>query len=208
MFLPFLLRLLGAAAFPLIVLSVLSTPVFGVDVLSLPKRGKGPAGLSIGLMSIRTLVQVYVWLGWAAYCSALALRYVSNPMVDSTLGYYATAFLAANVPIAFLALKESAVVDSNEERNRVRGGTVLYHVITVIGFLTFSLTPQLMLGPYGWVVDNVIPTDERITMAQLQREAALGGAHAQYQLGVVYAEGRLVPRDPRRAERRLSASAR
>ena len=105
MFLPFMLRLLGGAAFPLFVLSVLSTPVFGVEALSLPKRGRGPVGLSVGLMVVRTATQVYVWLGWAAYCSALALRYASSPAVDNTLGYYASAFLAANVPIAFLVLK-------------------------------------------------------------------------------------------------------
>ena len=95
----------GGAVFPLFVLSVLSTPVFGVDALSLPKRGSGPIGLSVGLMLVRTSTQVYVWLGWAAYCASLALRYTSSPMVDNTAGYYGAAFLAANIPIAFLALK-------------------------------------------------------------------------------------------------------
>ena len=82
MFLPFMLRLLGGAAFPLCVLSVLSTPVFGIEALSLPRRGKGPVGLSIGLMVVRTAIQVCVWLTWAAYCSALAFRYASSPGVD------------------------------------------------------------------------------------------------------------------------------
>lgn len=201
MFLSFMLRLLGGAAFPLVVLSVLSTPVFGIVALSLPKRGKGPIGLSIGLMSVRTCIQVYVWLGWATYCAALALRYVSSPAVDNTLGYYAAAFIGANVPIAFLALKESAVIASDEERSRARAGTVFYRVVTLVGFLAFCLTPQSMSGPYRWVVENAIPTEERITMAQLQRSAALGDRNAQHQLGIVYTEGRLVPRDPRRAER-------
>ena len=64
-----------------------------------------------------------------------------------------------------------------------------------------------MSGPYGWVVRNIVPTVERIAMAQLQREAALGDIDTQYQLGMVYAEGRLVPRDPKQAERwHLSAA--
>ena len=201
MFLPFMLRLLGGAAFPLVVLSVLSTPVFGIVALSLPQRGKGPVGLSIGLMSIRTFIQVYVWLGWTAYCSALALRYASSPTVDNTLGYYAAAFIGANVPIAFLALKESAVIASDEERSRALAGTVFYRVVTLVGFLAFCLTPQSMSGPYGWVVEHAIPTEDRIAMAQLQRAAALGDRNAQHRLGVVYTEGRLVPHDPRRAER-------
>ena len=207
MFLPFMLRLLGGAAFPLFVLSVLSTPVFGVEALSLPKRGRGPVGLSVGLMVVRTATQVYVWLGWAAYCSALALRYASSPAVDNTLGYYASAFLAANVPIAFLVLKESAVIETDEARSRIRGGTALYRAITVIGFLAFCITPQLMSGPYGWVVQNIVPTNERIALAQLQRAAALGNPDAQYQLGAVYSEGRLVSRDPKQGERWHLAAA-
>lgn len=205
MFLPFMLRLLGGAAFPLFVLSVLSTPVFGIEALSLPRRGKGPVGLSIGLMVVRTGMQVYVWLAWAAYCAALASRYASSPGVDNTLGYYASAFLAANVPIAFLALKESAVIDTDDAR--MRGGTALYRAITVIAFLAFCLTPQLMSGPYSWVVENIVPTDKQIAMAQLERQAALGDIDAQYQLGVVYAEGQLVPGDPTRAEQWYLAAA-
>ena len=58
-----------------------------------------------------------------------------------------------------------------------------------------------MSGPYGWVVENIVPTNERIALAQLQREAALGDMDAQHHLGGVYAEGRLVPRDPKQAER-------
>ena len=207
MFLPFMLRLLGGAAFPLFVLSVLSTPVFGIEALSLPRRGKGPAGLSVGLMVVRTWIQIYVWLGWAAYCSALAFRYASSPVVDNPLGYYASAFLAANVPIAFLALKESAVIDTDEARSRMRGGTALYRAITVSGFLAFCLSPQLMSGPYGWMVRNIVPTSERIALAQLQREAALGDIDAQHRLGTVYAEGQLLPENPKQAERwHLSAA--
>lgn len=207
MFLPFMLRLLGGAAFPLFVLSVLSTPVFGIEALSLPRRGKGPVGLSIGLMVVRTAVQVYVWLAWAAYCSALAFRYASSPGVDNTLGYYASAFLAANVPIAFLALKESAVIESDDARSRMRSGTALYRAITVIGFLAFCFTPQLMSGAYGWMVVNIVPTAEQIAMAQLQRQAALGDIDAQHHLGAVYAEGRLVPSDPTQTERWHLAAA-
>ena len=207
MFLPFMLRLLGGAVFPLFVLSVLSTPVFGVDALSLPKRGSGPVGLSVGLMLVRTSTQVYVWLGWAAYCASLALRYTSSPMVDNTAGYYGAAFLAANIPIAFLALKESAVIETDDERSRMRSGAALYRTITSFGFVVFCIGPQMMLGPYGWMVENIIPTDERIEVAELLREAALGDADAQHELGVVYGEGRLVRRDSRRAERWHLAAA-
>ena len=120
MFLPFLLRLLGGSVVPLFLLSVLSTPVFGVDALSLPKRGRGPVGLSIGLVTLRTVTQTHIWIGWAAYCAALALRYAASPWVENPVAYFGSAFLAANLPITFLALKESAVIETGEERTRMQ----------------------------------------------------------------------------------------
>ena len=127
MFLAFLLRLLGGAAIPLFLLSVLSTPVFAVDPLSLPIRDKkeNPPALAYTLMGTRLAIQVYVWLGWAAYCTALALRYTSQSSVTNPMAFYVVAFIAVNVPIAFLAVKESAVVENDRERQRLRRGTAL-----------------------------------------------------------------------------------
>ena len=65
MFLPFALRLIGGSVFPLFLLSVLSTPIFGVDALSLPKRDdrESPAALAYSLLFTRTAIQFYVWCG-------------------------------------------------------------------------------------------------------------------------------------------------
>ena len=207
MFLPFLLRLLGGAVFPLFLLSVLSTPVFGVDALSLPKRGKGPLGLNIGLVTVRTLAQSYIWLGWAAYCAALALRYAASPWVDSPAAYYGSAFIAANLPITFLALKESAVTETDGERRQMQGGTAFYRIVTLTAFMIFCIAPQLMRAPYGWMVQRIIPSDTRIEVAELLREAVLGDAEAQYRLASVYAESRVVAHDPGEADRWHVAAA-
>jgi len=201
MFLPFLLRLLGGSVFPLFLLSVLSTPVFGVDALSLPERGKGPVGLSIGLMTVRFAAQTYIWFGWAAYCAALALRYTASPWVDNSMAYYGAAFIAANLPITFLALKESAVTESEGKRKRIQKGTAFYRIVTLTAFMVFCISPQLMRGPYGWMVESIVPSDRRIEVAELLREAALGDADAQHNLAVAYADGRLVASDRREAER-------
>ena len=208
MFLPFLLRLFGGSIFPLFLLSVLSTPVFGVDALSLPKRGKGPVGLSIGLMLVRSAAQTYIWLGWAAYCVALALRYTESPSVDNSIVYYAAAFIAANLPITFLALKESAVTETDGQRYRIQRGTAFYRIVTLTAFMIFCISPQLMRGPYGWMVERIVPSDSRIEVAELLREAMLGDAEAQYQLATAHAEGRLVARDRSEAERWHLAAAR
>ena len=201
MFLPFLLRLLGGSVFPLFLLSVLSTPVFGVDALSLPKRGKGPVGLSIGLMVIRVAAQTYIWFGWAAYCAALALRYTESPWVDNSIVYYGAAFIAANLPITFLALKESAVTESDGGRNRIQRGTAFYRVVTLTAFMIFCISPQLMRGSYGWMVESIVPSDRRIEVAELLREAIRGDADAQHNLAIAYAEGRLVAGDRVTAKR-------
>ena len=73
---------------------------------------------------------------YRAYSGAVAMPSDAVRSGAHPLGYYASDFLAANVPIAFLALKESAVVETDEARSRMRGGTALYRAITVIGFLS------------------------------------------------------------------------
>ena len=75
------------------------------------------------------------------------------------------------------------------------------------GFIIFCITPRLMSGPYGWMVESIVPTDKRIEVAELLREAALGDALAQHQLGTAYAQGHVVARDPRAAERWHLAAA-
>jgi hypothetical protein len=209
MFLPFVLRLIAGSVFPLFLLSILSTPIFGIDALSLPKRNvrEGPVALAYSLLFTRTAVQFYVWCGWAAYCAALVLRYTNNPMVHNSVLYYATAFLALNVPIAFLAVKESAVMVSDGERTRLRNGAALYRIVTILTFVVFCVLPQHMRAPYGWLVESIVPTDQRIEVSELLRDAALGDAYAQNALGHAYAEGRLLSLDPSESERWHLAAA-
>ena len=209
MFLPFALRLIGGSVFPLFLLSVLSTPIFGVDALSLPKRDdrESPAALAYSLLFTRTAIQVYVWCGWAAYCAALVLRYTNNSLVESPVPYYATAFLALNAPIAFLAVKEGAVIVSEGERARLRHGAALYRTVAIVAFAVFCVLPQHMRGPYGWVVESIIPTEQRIEVSELLREAVLGDPYAQNALGHAYADGALLPIDPAESARWHLAAA-
>ncbi len=207
MFLPFALRLIGGSVFPLFLLSILSTPIFGVDALSLPKRDdkESPLALAYSLLFTRTAIQFYVWCGWAAYCAALVLRYTNNPLVDSPVPYFATAFLALNAPIAFLAVKEGAVIVSDGERARLRHGAALYRAI--VAFVVFCVLPQHMRGPYGWLVESIIPTEQRIEVSELLREAVLGDPYAQNELGHAYAEGALLPINPAESARWHLAAA-
>lgn len=198
MLLPFVLRLVAGSVFPLFLLSILSTPVFGVEPLSVPRLTdkERPKTLAYSLLFTRTAVQFYVWCGWAAYCAALVLRYTNNPLVDNSVPYFATAFLALNVPVAFLAIKERAVTLSDGEQLRLRNGTALYRTATIVAFVLFCILPQHMRGPYGWFVERIIPTVQGIEATELLREAASGDPDAQNALGLAYAEGRLLPVDP------------
>ena len=209
MFLPFVLRLIAGSVFPLFLLSILSTPVFGVEPLTVPRLTdkERPPALAYSLLFTRTAIQFYVWCGWAAYCAALVLRYTNNPLVESSVAYFATAFFALNVPIAFLAIKERAVALSDGEQLQLRNGAALYRTVTIVTFVIFCILPQHMRGPYGWFVERIVPTVHRIEVTKLLREAALGDPHAQNALGRAYAEGQLVPRDRKESARWHLAAA-
>jgi TPR repeat protein len=169
-----------------------------VEPLSVPRLTdkERPKALTYSLLFTRTAVQFYVWCGWAAYCAALVLRYTNNPLVENSVPYFATAFLALNVPVAFLAIKERAVTLSDGEQLRLRNGTALYRTATIVAFVLFCILPQHMRGPYGWFVERIIPTVQGIEATELLREAASGDPDAQNALGLAYAEGRLLPADP------------
>ena len=59
-------------------MSVLGTPVFGVAALTWPTGATRRGPVRLALMGTRTLFQLYVWVGWAAYCASLVLRYTSH----------------------------------------------------------------------------------------------------------------------------------
>ena len=64
-----------------------------------------------------------------------------------------------------------------------------------------------MRAPYGWLVESIVPTEQRIEVSELLRDAALGDAYAQNALGHAYAEGRLLRLDPSESERWHLAAA-
>ena len=67
MFLPFVLRLIAGSVFPLFLLSLLSTPFFGVEPLTVPRltNKERPLALALAysLLFTRTAIQFYVWCG-------------------------------------------------------------------------------------------------------------------------------------------------
>ena len=96
---------------------------------------------------------------------------------------------------------------SDGEQLRLRNGAALYRTATIVTFVLFCILPQHMRGPYGWFVERIIPTVQRIEVTELLREAALGDPDAQNALGFAYADGQFLPVDPAESARWHLAAA-
>jgi TPR repeat protein len=186
----FLLQLVAGSVVPLFVFSILEIPILGIVALTFPQRDAKAPLATRAVSGLRSLVQAYIWLGWAAYCASLAIDYTSDPMVSQPWMFFVTALLVANLPIAFLKLKGKMGTESDDELGRLQEGTHLCRALTIVGFALFSLSPQLMAMPYGWlgVASNDVAVDASIE--EVMEAAQRGVPTAQYRLGVMYAEGR------------------
>ena len=89
----------------------------------------------------------------------------------------------------------------------LRHGAALYRTVAIVAFAVFCLLPQHMRGPFGWLVESIIPTEQRIEVSELLREAVLGDPYAQNALGHAYADGALLPIDPAESARWHLAAA-
>ena len=153
LYLSFLIQLIAGSALPILLFAILEMPLFGLVALTFPLRDRNAPLKSHAVAGLHACGQAYLWFGWAAYCASLTITIAADPRVSDPWVYYLTALFVANVPIAFLRVKEKMAVDSEEELSRLRGGSNLCRGITVVGFSLFCLTPQLMTTPYGWFVE-------------------------------------------------------
>ena len=153
MYLSFLIQLIAGSALPILLFAILEMPLFGLVALTFPLHDRNAPLKSHAIAGLHAFGQVYIWFGWAAYCASLAITIAADPRVSDPWVYYLTALFVANVPIAFLRVKEKMALDSEEELSRLRVGSNLCRAITVLGFALFCLTPQLMAAPYGWFVE-------------------------------------------------------
>ena len=209
MFLTFALRLAGGSVLPIFLLSILEVPLIGLVPLTLSPRDPTAGWRDRALSTLRALTQTYIWFGWAAYCALLAISYVLDPGVTQRWAYFATAFVALNGPIAFLAIRERMTIHSDEEGRRLEAGTTLYRGLTVVGFAVFCMAPPLMHLPYGWLIGRYegAALEMASNAEDLMRMADLGIPRAQHTLGVRYRDGQGVPQDDTEALRLWRAAA-
>jgi hypothetical protein len=150
LFLTFLVLLLGGSVVPILIFS--SSEMFGLTGQAVHRHEPGRPWKVRAALGAWSLAQGYIWLGWAAYCTSLALWHASDPAVRDPWPYYVTVLVAACVPVAYLHMQGRMSVGSDGDRERVRDETNLRRVLVFSGCLCFMIAPQLMSVPYGWSV--------------------------------------------------------
>jgi hypothetical protein len=150
MFITFLVFLIGGSILPIILFS--SGELLGVVGLAVPSRPTEKSGFRRGIGYGRIAIQTYIWLGWAAYCAWLALRFGLEPDVEHPRVYHAVALLATSLPIAYLTLTSWMYAASDEERGQLHRGINLWRVLLFFGFCAFLVAPGLMNVPYAWLI--------------------------------------------------------
>ena len=149
MFLTFIAFLLGGTILPVAIF--LSGEVVGMSGLAVPSPSTEKSSLWRAVGYGRIFTQTYVWLGWAAYCCWLALRFGVEPDVANPWVYYTVALLATSVPVAVLRQMSRSASVSDEELGQLQRGANLWRLLLLFGFCIFLVAPVTMTGPYAWL---------------------------------------------------------
>ena len=153
-------RLVVASFLVLVLFFFVVTPVIAVLALGVTSRGRKLTFLAYPSAVLMFLVQMYFWVGWAAYCSALTVVLASDPTVSEHWPYYVIGFFFLNAPIAYLAAKELGSAQSHVEASRTLKGTALYNTAVRGAFIVFCLYPPVMAIPYGSLLERLITFDD------------------------------------------------
>lgn len=110
--------------------------------------------ISILVILILGLVQIYFWAIWAAYLSTNVQFYIDSPSVKNNWIYYAAGFFAVGGPLGWLSHKESQTAQNPEETKNIQSGTVYYSLISFVAFIIFCIWPNSMnFKPLSIVLD-------------------------------------------------------
>jgi hypothetical protein len=111
--------------------------------------------------------QVYVLLGWSAYCAAKTITSASHHEVTQKWIYYLSGFLLCASALRYMAARnerwpqfrdlaaELAYPGSHLDRHVDSASTFLAFLYTLLGvgvFIIFCVSPGLMSMPYGWLL--------------------------------------------------------
>ena len=99
------------------------------------------------LMACGGLAQVFYWLVWAAFCQLVSLYFAIHAGGYGWI-YRVIAFGDCLLPLAYLSANEAAVDEAAPGKFT---GALIYTLLTAVGFVVFSVWPQLLHPLILWV---------------------------------------------------------
>ena len=114
------------------------------------KSDSPPKAVTLPVLGIAGIYQIYFWELWSAFCVAMTIRFTQKPEVTWDWIYWVVAFMECYSLIGWLAYKEQASSQSRAEVRAIQGGTLLYGPVAILAFVVFAFNPSLMIAPYGW----------------------------------------------------------
>ena len=146
MFLTFLVLLAAGAIVPIALFS--SVEILGRTSVTRWQPAFGSVPMRRAASSGWALTQAYVWLGLAAYCTWVGLRFLLEPAVNNPWLYVALSILATTgLPITYLRMKDRHDEGSDEERRGLQRGANVWRVVVLCSCSCFWIAPQLMSVP-------------------------------------------------------------
>ena len=98
------------------------------------KSGSPPRVVTLPILGIGAIYQLYVWGGWSAFCVAMTIRFTQKPEVTWDWLYWIAGFMECVLPIAWLAHKEQQGSRSLAEVRGIQKGTMLYSLFAIAAF--------------------------------------------------------------------------
>ena len=145
--------ILLAASLP--ALFIFSIGVMGlISPLSLfSKSERLPKGISLPILGLAGLYQIYFWGLWSAFIVALTYKYTIRPEVTWDWMYFVSGFMWCAALIGWLSHKERLSSESLKEDRGIVHGTFMYSTVALVAYVVFAIWPHLMLAPFGWALD-------------------------------------------------------
>jgi len=137
-------------AFSLLLVAIMS------PLALLARQERAAVAVALVVVILAGVLQIYFWGLWAAFCSAIAVKYSALPGVSYHWVYYVIGFLSCTAPLSYLARQEVAVAENAAEANNTRRGTSVYSAIAIVAFVLFCIWPTLYSWPYSWALRYIV----------------------------------------------------
>jgi len=119
------------------------------------KSENPPKAITIPLLGITGIYQIYFWGFWSAFCAVMTIGFTQRPNVTWDWLYWIMGFMWCASLIGWLAYKEQQGSQSSKETQGIQRGTTFYSLISIATFLLFAFMPSFIQLPYGWALNGL-----------------------------------------------------